>query len=166
MGIKRHSISDKEVQDIVYEKIYPKLFDWANNIEEVDDFYKGELEEAVKWLVAWSLPSYNGFKLAKDFEDKYGLEGDEDLVECLSNMSSYVRSAISSLDEKFIKENNVVGPEIGSNVFCTLSKVSGEVIKNREDGHSLVFIPSYGHVRSGAGTHGCYIKWEDMEKTA
>lgn len=107
----------------------------------------------------------DGYQLAKRLDESLGVYPDEELVDCLSGTSNIVYSAHCDAVKKWIKEEQIK-PEfsIGDKV-CYLNnkkKISGEITKiDCEMGKYLIFSESLGHVKSGVGSHGVYITFEE-----
>ncbi len=161
-----------EVMDQIIKDLEPKLVNWANQIEEMSSYDKESLHTALVTMLKFAYTT-DAFQLAKKFEEEYGLDGDEELVDVFSSYNVLQFKAIEKVNEKWVELNGLKGPEIDKPVKIVGDKQGykgkiGIVTENTKDGRSLVCIESEGHVRSGISanrtcTRGTYINWEDLE---
>ncbi len=169
---KRADKRSPEVIDQIISDLEPELIKWADQIEKMNEYDKESLHMSLVTVLKFAYTT-DAFQLAKKFEEEYGLEGDEALVDVFSSYWSLQRNAIAKANEKWVKLNDLKGPEIDKTVKITGNTQGykgkiGVVTENKKDGQSLVCIESEGHVRSGTSgnktcTMGTYINWEDLE---
>ena len=113
--------------------------------------------------------SSDGYELARAL-DNLGYSPDAELVEILDEIGFLRLNICSLLEEQWVKVSGLTGPAVGSKVqFKNVDDrkdYEGEVTENKAAGKSIVFCQSLGRAREGRGTHGLYINWENLQKTA
>lgn len=168
-GKKRPTSNTDEIVAVVASRILPKILEWQD--EEPEEDHEDEmarqeeiLEELRNNIDDW----HDGYQIARKLEDD-GWDPDSELVDILDNLPFYQVKAEAV--RNWIAENNIKPKlTVGTQVKTLASSgskrlVEGEIVDVRLDaGQYTVMVPSLGHVRSGLGTHGNCINWEDLEE--
>jgi len=153
---KRPKLNDDAVIALVSNELSTDVADWVGSQENLKEI-RHDLTRALKFS------SLDGYDLAKRL-DYY--DPDTELVNILDDADSMMYSAYNIICRKWVSDNGLVGPEIGTIVDCILKNIKGEVVNNYDYGQSSVFCESLGHVREGLGTHGVVVNWEDLTEVA
>jgi hypothetical protein len=166
-GKVRPTNHDKEVKLLVIEEILPVILVWFNDNKDNDN----NVEEITKDLMDKIEPYKDGYKIAKDLDDR-GWDSDSELVDILDGLDFY--TPLDKLTLMWIQANNIkpkfnVGDKVRVKsrlIRSTSNKefYDGEITKIDPAGKYVVFIEEVGHVRSGNGSHGSYINWGNVEK--
>lgn len=107
----------------------------------------------------------DGYSLAKMLEDSYFLSPDTELVNELDTVLGLKRTAHKASIKRWVEENAIKCPfKIGSIVRTDSVKGgTGEVYEiNESEATCCVRFERLGHVKSGTGTHGKILKYEEM----
>jgi hypothetical protein len=111
-------------------------------------------------------PFRNGYERARDWEQWYGFSPDLDMVEFLDNLSA--REEHIEAVKRWVQDNGITATfQIGSIVCFRLrgDTVTGEITEIfPETAVVAVLCESLGHVRTGLGTHGFFIAFEDLSE--
>lgn len=158
-GLARPQRSHPGVVALVADDLMPHIMGWLDNEEDEDEVR----EQLIDVLDDFR----DGYDMAKRLEDDHCWESDSELVDILDGASFYSHHKAAVM--AWIRDNGIAPrfPE-GQAVKVKQSKYDkeirdGEITKVSEDGNYIVMIPALGHVRSGLGTHGCVLTWEDVE---
>jgi len=109
---------------------------------------------------------YEAYKMARELDDNHHWEVSADLVSTLDAAIPLAYEARDRLVEQWVKEENITPVfSVGDRVQVRgRAKFSGEITKiDTRLAQYLVFCPEKGHVRSGSGTHGTFVNFEDAE---
>jgi hypothetical protein len=156
---KRHA---PEILEAAAKKLAPDILKWAQdgNDDELT------LEQVVNDLkeILYS-PHRNGYQLAKDLEDRFHYDPDAELVEILDNAFYTISISHDEACKKWLEENPVEPPAIGSQVIHTKKPQAGvgTIVSNSPEGRSTVRFPALGHVDKGSGTYGSILPWEELQ---
>ena len=156
----------KEAVDMLYPDIAKWLVDGGDKVETEE-----EIESIKKDVVSSVKYSYcslhDAYEICKHL-DGYGWVPDQELVDIMSNFSFKFESAYSKQLLKWIGENNIrpkfsVGDKVKFKVLGGIQ--GGEISKVYEDrAQYSIYCESLGHVKTGTGTHGVILNFEDVEE--
>jgi hypothetical protein len=152
----RPTYKDPAVVRTVAEALAPQVAEWAG--DGVDENLITELENALRY-------SIDGYEMAKSLE-RTSYFPDAALVEILDEAAVHSSNALDEAQRKWMSNSNLQPLTVGSLVSFRHQGVEtiGEVVSNNVLlGKSTVFVAALGHVRSGTGTHGFVVNWEDLK---
>jgi hypothetical protein len=160
MTPKRPSRLNESIRAAAAKKLAPDVLRWAKaggdhllTLEDVE----ADLTKVVGYAT-------NGYEIAKDLENDHYYAPDAELVEILDNAFIYISQAHNEACLKWLEENPIPAPEIGSKVTLRDNPQAGvgTILSNSPEGKSTVRFPALGHVETGAGTHGSILFWEEL----
>lgn len=170
--VERPKPNCKEVVRLAAEMLLPKVIEWLkeggdDRAEEERDQILDDLADAIEY-------EDDGFRIAEQLKSNHYWEPDAGLVEILDRHYKY--DAHKSLVKKWVKDNDIKPElELGAKVtvhnalanFIAGKKIDGVITKIELDtAQYIVFSESEGHVRSGVGTYGICVPFEDVERIA
>lgn len=161
----RPSYIDKEVTNIVVERIFPEIIDWmyesnrSPSQSEIDSI-KAELFSAIQY----DDDSYN---IAKNLEGE-GWDAGRELVDVLDSVSRHRYEAHKKIiHQNWILKHGVVPKfSVGDTVSFALKgkQETGEITRvHPETAQYTIYCAQHGHVRKGAGTHGHIVNFEECK---
>jgi hypothetical protein len=111
-------------------------------------------------------PTAGGYHLAK-FLDDLGIEPDVQLVEILDGTWAIADSFLNKAIKEWVYQYNILpGNNIGDMVSIEIGRnniVTGEITNiNADLAKYTVCCESQGHVKTGIGTHGSIVNFEDV----
>lgn len=162
-GRPRPNRMSDEVLAGIANKLMPRVLQWLQMEQD-----NPEATDAAKDIKAVLEVSSDGYKMAKELEDRHGWDGaDSDLVDILEGADYYGTLQIAL--KAWVKDNDLK-PKYEVGEVVTVRKIGhegsehrGEIISIGDDGTYTVMIPALGHVREGVGTHGTIFAWEKVE---
>ena len=160
----RPARNDDVVTQIVAEKVCDMLMEWLPTCGD-NNSDRQEILKHAKELVSYRCR--DGYESAKYLDDYYGYLPDSELVEMLDGVGSIVSDVHDKAVCNWAASNNIqpkynVGDKIK---FKRHNKeiITGEIINvSMKTQTYIVFCESEGHVRSGCGTLGIYVEWENV----
>lgn len=161
--VERPKPNCKEVVRLAAEMLLPKVIEWLkeggdDRAEEERDQILDDLADAIEY-------EDDGFRIAEQLKSNHYWEPDAGLVEILDRHYKY--DAYKDLVKKWVKENDIK-PELAieSSVTVTVKgkSVNGIITNiNNDTAEYTVCCESLGHVRSGIGTHGTILPYEEVK---
>lgn len=156
-------MSDEVIAEVA-NRLMPRVLQWLHIGQDDAE----EVIETAKDIMAVLKVSSDGYKMAKELEDRHGWdEPDSELVDVLEGADYY--GTLQTAIRAWVKDNDLK-PKYEVGEVVTVKKVShegsehrGEIISIGDDGTYTVMIPALGHVREGVGTHGTIFAWEVVE---
>jgi hypothetical protein len=130
----------------------------------------GEMAEDIFDVISGS-PYADGYVLAKTLEDDHHWDGvDLSLAEELDYASSILSGYVREKTALWVKQNDI-RPKRGVGDIVEIKmqhkKYTGEIVKiDAEQAEYVVFVEECGHVKSGQGTNGFIIKFEEIHDLA
>ena len=165
-GRPRPNRMSDEVLAEVANRLMPRVLQWLNMGQDNAE----EVLETAKDLINVLEYSSDGYKMAKELEDRHGWdEVDSDLVDILEGADYY--GTLQTALRAWVKDNDLK-PRLEVGEVVTVKKVSsegsehrGEIVNIGDDGTYTVMIPALGHVRQGTGPGviGTIFAWEAVE---
>lgn len=154
--MSRPSIFDEAIIRTVARKLSPKVASWLGE-GGVD--VSEELFEAIDNALSW-----DGYRIARSLEDGAGWEPDEELVRVLERAFTEAHTARDELTRQWVVSEGIKpAHKVGDKVQYKKEATVYEVTKIDEQlARYVLFSEALGHVRSGPGTHGSYINFEDV----
>ena len=154
----------EEIRKIVVNAALPDVLAWLKDVGE-DDVPKicDELLDVIDDFD-------DGFKMCLKLTNNYCWDCDSMLVEILDNLIFY--SVRQKAIEAWVIDNDI-NPKlkvrekviVPKGIEGDNKKEAGVIINvHGDDGYYSVFVPEFGHVTQGPGTHGILIPWEVLEK--
>lgn len=186
---KRPQQSDRWVARCVAEELYRMLCEELPDDFSAD---ADDREEAIEQLAAVADPWNDGYQIARDLERRYSWDCDKAVADVLDEVSSIAYDAVDQAVVAWVAATKPAPPfQPGTMVVVKhkLRDVVGEIVDvaasdaaenarpvkpgtKRFESKSaeryaaraqyLVYVESLGHVRSGQGTHGLIVAWEDV----
>lgn len=126
-----------------------------------------DLDDAMEEVRRAMQYASDGFQIADSLSSR-GWHADEELVELMGWLARQRSDARRELEAKWVRENRVK-PALAVGATVTVLSGAGphngcvgEVTAIDEVyGRYTVLVPTLGHVRSGIGTHGFVVNYED-----
>ncbi len=148
------------------ETMVKKVSKWCDDADE--PLREDEVEHLSQWFIKELVYYHDGYEIVKKMENDLGYAGDSYLVELMDDATTVCSCAYYEFVKKWVKEEGIKPTlNIGDKVVYTHKSTNVEGIITGVDlleAQYLVFSESRGHVRSGVGSHGCYIPFEDVKK--
>lgn len=152
----RPTIYDDGVRKAVVEALAPVVVAWLGDGSEVEDVAT-DLEDAFYGVYDW-----DAYRLARALENA-GWEPDEGLVNELGRAHMEAIKAHGDLVRKWVEAEGLKPTHAVGDRVKTKRGLEGEVTRvDTSLARYLVFSEKEGHVRSGPGTHGTYVDFEDL----
>ena len=145
-------------------RLMPAVLKWSVSSGGVDDDEeREEITKQLTKLLDWRTND-DGYQLAKEL-DHDGWSADSELVEILDDASMICRSELEKLEKAWIEEQAISEPPVDIKVrdVNNTSRGVGVIVRHYPGGKSSVAYEHLGHVKSGVGTHGYILNWEDLE---
>jgi thiamine phosphate synthase YjbQ (UPF0047 family) len=145
--------------DELAKKILNNYSNWEQNSD--DETLKKDLEKCFEKIQTRGIHSENGFTLAVFLTEEAGMDGDEDLVEILSQMIDLSRNLLKHKIKEWVKTNNLHIPEnvLGQYVKAKsgFRTIEGPIVNIVQEEH-LVWIGRPG--QSIEKKSGSVVEWE------
>lgn len=156
MSTPRPKGTSLEIRKEVAKRLAPDVHRWIQGDTDIADI-EADLTNILE------LGAMDGYELAKEIEDK-GYCPDANLVEILDNARSYQYDILKKAQVARVSENNLTPIPLETKVkwLSRFPDDIGIVTNNYPDGKSSVFYESKGHVRTGVGSHGFIVPWEEL----
>ncbi len=155
----RPNYHSEEVEAAAVEKLLPEVLEWLKN-------GNGEQESVAvrRDLLDVFDPFEDGYGLCSKLERYKHWDCDSELVGILDNLSWRHSDALREAEQRWVEETGQKpAKQVGD--ACTFSQRGasyvGEVTTIHPYGYYVVYCEALGHVRSGIGTHGTYVRWEE-----
>ncbi len=169
----RPTMYDKNVIELVCQEIMPKIIDWLKQSGESDEHIENEREfikaDVIEALEYCHLGGYSSAQCL----DRKGWMPDAGLVEIFDDAIVDFTDAIKDLTREWVKLNGVTTTlNVGDIVtFKSPQKssehVTGEITKIFVDeARCLVYSEQLGHVKTGPGSYGVYLPYEQLQLVA
>jgi hypothetical protein len=153
---------DESVMQAVAVALAPKVMQWDPEGEYEQTELVCDLVKAFDNAFDW-----DAYKLARALDDA-GWEVDSSLVDVLDAAASHAYQARDKAIREWVKANDIRPAfKVGDKVQTKrrYNGFEGEITRIDEElGRYLVFSEARGHVRTGQGTHGTYMDFEDAEE--
>jgi hypothetical protein len=116
----------------------------------------------------------DGYRIAESLE-RDGWHADAELVELMDSLADEKWDALDELESEWVKAHGISAPLAigaivvisGANVHSKQRGKRGEIVRiDEERGKYTVMCASEGHVRTGLGTHGFVLNYEDRRACA
>lgn len=166
----RPRYSDEAIALQVAQKLLPRITLWAEEYGTAEQLQK-ELADAIHR----SAPIFEAEQIAQYLEKRHLWASNEKLVEILDMVdveaNAVHREAVAAwVSSNAIRPKKAVGdivevpPRAGE---FRLRRLAGEIVGiNEEQATYTVFVADRGHVRTGLGTHGHILPFEDFHDLA
>ena len=155
----RPKLYSEEVLEMTVDKLMPLIMKWYGNTSENEI----EIRENVKLAIEFD---DDGYEIVRTLESSCYWDVDRSLIDVMDEVSHLRRLSHDYYVEKWVLNNGVMPKhQLGEVVsFKQKGKLySGTITKILEkDAQYLVNCPDLGHVKSGVGTHGTYLLYEDV----
>ena len=154
---KRPDRNDPAVLADAAALLAPEVSRWLNDSSVGMDVIEKDLVDAMRWRD-------DGYDVGRAM-DSNGYSVDAALVEILDDAGICKMKACSKAEEAWVDATGAQPIPIDTKVRCRSGRPSkdvGIVTANHKDGKSTVMFESMGHVRTGIGSHGYIIDWEDL----
>lgn len=156
---KRPGRNDPAVIAAAAKALAVKVQRWLQSCDDAaadPEEIESQLSAAIRW-------NDDGYRIARQL-DSQGWDADAELVEILNDAVFIKRDHHRKAEVEWVKASGIKAPDVGAAVtFKQLGMtVEGVITRNDEDGKSVVFCASLGHVREGTGVHGTIIEWENL----
>lgn len=163
--IPRPQRSDPAVIAEAAKKLAPKVLAWQ--CQDLDAF-ADDLPKIEADLAKAIVYQEDGYAIARNLDSYAGYSPDEQLVEILSEAYSAKYAAHEKALAEWLPNAGLQAPKLESRVTSVKVPTGGVgiVIANRDTGTSTVMFAELGHTRTGNGTHGRILNWEDLEPSA
>lgn len=159
---KRPGRYDEAVTKKVAQALLDDVAEWADSADDKDRI----LADLTK-ILGDSFDD-DGYAISKDMERR-GYSPDADLVEILDRASVERYSAHKEVMADWVRANDLtLSIPVGAAVSVKMGgKDHVGQIRDRDPATAqyAVFIPALGHVRSGVGTHGVIVGFEEVTET-
>ena len=164
MDTKRPHRNDSATLKKAALAIFPKVVEW---LKGNDDYFETDNDYLLEDIVNASFGETDAYQIAKNL-DANGWSPDAELVDILDTIFTEQYHAREAAEKQWVKDNGLQAPNLQSKVTCkghepkVPSTAIGIVIQNFESGKSSVYFESLGHVKTGIGTNGTLLPWEDL----
>jgi len=156
---KERPKEDEKIISIAIKKMLPDIKKWSKEDDDEEDILKS--------LISNYSSFEDGYTFAKKLDENDSWESDTELVNILDDASNYVREVLIEEEKKWVIENEITPPyQIGDKVSFNYRKkdVIGEIVKIWHDTAKFtIYCESLGHVKSGCGTNGTIINYENVK---
>lgn len=164
---KRPDYNDAAVMEVAADRLLPRVLDWLRR--QGDDVDGNERATITRQVVSAVKRSYGDPYRATRYLEDEGWSVDGGLVDVFESLSLY--DAQDKLVRAWVQEFRIdptynVGDVVaflGVDGVYTVVQKRGEIVKiDAERAEYTVFCAEDGHVRSGQGTYGYVIPYEDV----
>lgn len=149
---------DAAVIDRAARELLPDVMQWLDGEGEEERTYQ-DLRKVLDRAF-----EYDGYDLAQEM-DRLGYESDAELVEILDGGG--INDAHRAVVEEWVRAHDLrLSLPIGTQVIARLYQrtVTGEVTAlHPKTAEYTVMVPSEGHVKTGPGTHGYFVGFENVQ---
>jgi hypothetical protein len=166
----RPRFHDQTVIAEIARKLMPRLLRWA------EDWVKpAELEAELIDTLQRAAPLFDAYDMAKYMESKHGWSSDADLVDILDDAEMEAYSIRQTKVEEWVASNAIrpkkaIGDVVRVNAGAAnglLAQADGEIVSIDEQRATYtVMVAELGHVRTGVGTHGLVLPYEQFHELA
>lgn len=159
----RPKIFDENNLEITLDSILPKVMTWLR--KNRDDM--STVEEVRRVLADAIEFEDDSRRIVNYLADHYCWDVNRELQSIMDCVADARRSAHKDLTNKWVLHNGIT-PRYSAGQRVNFKKdgktIEGEVLKVLEEtAEYLIFCNSLGHVRTGTGTRGIYVKQEDLQ---